>query len=99
MSTVSDIASSGMQAAQAWLQASASNIANASTPGFRRVQVVQSAGGSGGVDTSTTTAAAAGNALDTDVLGLDQARDAFMANMTVFRTNDRLLGTLLDVSS
>ena len=90
------LALSGMNAAQAGLRASAHNVANLNTDGFRRQQVVQTEAPSGGVSTSLTTAEHAGAAMETDMVGLLQSRHAFLANLAVFRTSDRLLGSLLD---
>ena len=92
------IALSGMNAAQTGLQVSAHNIANLGTAGFRRQQVAQRAEPAGGVGTLLSRSAEAGNALETDVVGLLQAKNAFLANLAGFRTSDRMLGTLLDAA-
>jgi len=97
MSSVAAIAVSGMQAAQLGLGAAAHNIANASTAGFRRQTVVAEAAPSGGVTTRLAQANIAGPALETDLVGTLQARNAFLANLAVFRTSDRLAGSLLDI--
>ena len=99
MASIASIALSGMQAAQSQLQAGADNLANLNTDGYRRRQVVQSADPMGGVLTSTSADPQAGSALTTDVLGLIQSKDAFMANLAVFRSSDRLLGSLVDALS
>jgi flagellar basal body rod protein FlgG len=99
MTSVSAIALSGMGAAQMGLQASAHNIANLSTDGFRRQQVAQSATASGGVSGSLFQARETGSAPETDMVGLLQAKNAFLANLAVFRTSDRMMGSLLDVAS
>ena len=99
MLSTSAIALSGMNAAQTSLQVSAHNIANLATDGFRRQQVAQRSEAAGGVSTELSRAANAGNALETDVVGLLQAKNAFLANLAVFRTGDRMMGSLLDVAS
>ena len=94
------IATSGMNAAQLGLQASAHNIANLSTDGFRREQVVQTEAANGaGVEASLTRAATPGNAMETDLVGLLQGKNAFLANLAVFRASDRMHGALLDIAA
>ena len=97
MLAVSSIALSGMSAAQTGLQVSAHNIANLNTAGFRRQQVAQESVSAGGVDISLTQASDAGNAMETDMVGLLQAKNAFLANLAVFKTSDQMTGSLLDV--
>lgn len=97
MAPISSISLSGMQAAQQRLQASAHNVANLQTEDFRRQQVTQQARGEGGgVDASTRRAAVPGAALEADVVDQLMAKNAFAANVAVFRTADRMAGTLLD---
>ena len=91
------IASSGMNAAQVNLSASAHNIANLSTEPFRREQVTQATAVNGGVTTTLTQAADAGSSLETDMVGMLQAKNDFLANFAVFRRGDQMLGSLLDV--
>src|SRR4051794_6577193 len=92
------IALSGMNAAQLGLQASSHNIANLGTAGFRREQVVQSEAANGaGVEASLTQAGAGGDAIETDLVGLLQGSNAFLANLAVFRASDRMHGALLDI--
>jgi len=97
MMSTSAIALSGMNAAQTSLQASAHNIANLGTDGFRRQRVEQSTGASGGVETSVSQLAQAGNSLETDVVDELQAKNSFLANLAVFTTSDRMTGSLLDM--
>ena len=97
MMSTSAIALSGMNAAQTSLQASAHNIANLGTDGFRRERVVQSTSASGGVETSVSQLAQAGNSLETDVVDELQAKNSFLANLAVFTTSDRMTGSLLDM--
>ena len=96
MSSTSAIALSGMNAAQMSLQASAHNIANLDTAGFRRQRVDQSAASGGGVATTLSQEATPGDAEVADVVGMLQAKNAFLANLAVFRTADRMSGALLD---
>ena len=96
MTSISSIALSGMNAAQATLNASAHNIANLNTPGFRRQEVVQSAQAGGGVSTALTAAEVEGAALEADVVAQLQAKNAFLASLAVFKTSNKLAGALLD---
>jgi flagellar hook-associated protein FlgK len=98
MAPISSIASSGMQAAQQRLQASGHNVANVQTEGFTRLEVVQqSRSETGGVDAATRRAAAGGVSLESEMVDQLSARNAFVANATVFRTADRMAGALLNV--
>lgn len=99
MSSITAIAVSGMHAAQSVLHSSAHNIANLNSAGFTRSQVLQTPDPSGGVKTSVRLASQAGQAVETDVVGLLQARNAFLANLAVFKTGDRMTGSLIDALS
>ena len=96
MSTLTSISASGMNAAQAALDLASHNIANLATPGFRRQQIAQETSATGGVETAPVTADMSGNAPETDLVALLQARTAFQLNLAVFRTGDRMMGSLLD---
>ena len=96
MTSVSSIALSGMQAAQAALDTSAHNVANVSTPACRRQQVIQSAQRDGGVATSLGRATNEGAALETDMVAQLQAKNAFLANLAVFKTSNQMAGALID---
>jgi flagellar hook-associated protein FlgK len=96
MSTISATALSGMKAAQALLDASANNIANANTPGFRRQEVIQRAQTEGGVATSVVQSPAPGAVLEADVVSQLQAKNQFLANLAVFKTSNKMTGALLD---
>jgi flagellar hook protein FlgE len=90
------ISLSGMNAAQTALGVSAHNIANANTAGFRRQQVSQTAAPGGGVATTWTQASEAGAALETDMVDQLVAKNAFLANLAVFRASNKMLGALVD---
>ena len=98
MTSISSIALSGMNAAQVTLNSSAHNIANLNTSGFRRQEVVQNSQSGGGVSTTLTTASIEGPALATDVVTQLQAKNAFLANLAVFKTSTAMAGTLLDTT-
>lgn len=99
MTSISSIALSGMNAARSSLNASAHNIANQNTSGFRRQEVVQSAQSGGGVSTALTTANVEGSSLDTDMVGQLQAKNSFLANLVVFKTSDKMVGAVLDLKA
>jgi flagellar hook-associated protein FlgK len=96
MNSIASIALSGLQAAQTRLGSSAHNIANALTPGFRRQVVAQQSVEGGGVSTSIQRSPVVGDALAEDLVALKLARHLFTANLKVLRTQDQMLGTLLD---
>lgn len=96
MSSLASISLSGMNAAQTALDASAHNIANGNTAGFKRQLVVQSTAPNGGATTALTQAPDVGNALESDIVGQLSAKNAFLANLAVFRTANRMLGSLLN---
>lgn len=91
------IAQSGLQAAQTRLGASAQNIANMQTEGFRRDVVSAQASPQGGVVVSLSKAAQPGPDLTQDVVDQMGAKTAFTANVQVLKAADRMMGSLLDV--
>lgn len=97
MPSVQATAVSGLHAAQTRLSVAAHNVANAATPGFRRQQLALSTDAGGGVATTVVRAPAPGAALEHDRVEQLRARHEFAANLAVFRTADRMTGTLLDV--
>ncbi|CAD5366168.1 Flg_bb_rod domain-containing protein [Rubrivivax sp. A210] len=97
MGSFSSIAVSGMNAAQARLDAAAHNIANAQTPALRRLQVVSaSQPQGGGVSTAVSQREVDNGSLESDMVDQIVAKHSFLANLAVFRAGDRMLGTLLD---
>lgn len=98
MASISGIALSGMQAAMAGLQASAHNIANASTDGFRRQELALEAT-AGGVAYKFVPAPVSGSALERDLVAQLAAKYAFLANLAVFRAAYDVAGTLLNLRS
>ena len=98
-SSTSAIAFSGLQAAQTRLQASAHNVANSQTEGFRPLQVDQSTQSGGGVSTQVERSSQPSAGLEGDVVAQLQAKNAFLANLNVFKTNDAMLGTLLNAKA
>lgn len=96
MASISSISLSGMKAAQTALDSAAHNIANLSTPGFRRQEVAQTEEPEGGVTTTLTKSSVEGPALETDMVAQLQAKNSFLANLSVFRTSNQMVGALLD---
>lgn len=97
MPSLGSIAASGLGAAQLRLDSAAHNVANANTPDFRRQEVVQSAApGGAGVQASLRRADAPGVGLEQEAVEQIAATYAFKANLQVVRTQDRMMGALLD---
>lgn len=96
MNSLANISLSGMQAAQARLQTSAHNIANMNTEGFKRQEVVQQSSPEGGVETTGTRQLQEGASLEQDVVQLLEAKNAFLANLAVFKRTNEAMGSLLD---
>lgn len=98
MNALSSIAASGMAAAQTRLQVSAGHIAqrgiNPEEP--TRQTVRQSAQTGGGVSTSVASTTGTHATLEADVVAQLEAKNAFLANLAVFKTADKLRGALLD---
>ena len=99
MASLTSISLSGMSSAQTELSVAAHNVANANTPNFKRQQVNLSAQPQGGVVTEVNSTATPSADLVTDVLSQLQAKHAFVANLAVFKTHDKLAGRLLDQSA
>ena len=98
------IGRSGLRAAQARLDTAAHNIANAQTPGFKRQLVQQTAvPDAGGVQTQLLREedgqTGQPDHLAEDLIGQRQALYSFAANLKTIATEDRMLGSLLDVQA
>ena len=90
---------SGLHATQAGLSLVASNIANAQTPGYHRQFVLQEEQGGGGVAVSVGREAGEGENLAEDLVQQMVASYSFKANLGVIRTQDAMLGSLLDTTA
>lgn len=97
MNSIASIALSGMHAASLRLGSSAHNIANGLTPDFRRQIVQQESPPEGGVVVSIGQAPAPGHDLARDIVEQRVASYSFKANLGVIRTQDEMLGSLLDL--
>ena len=97
MNSLASIAQSGMSAAMLRLDASANNIANGQTPGYRRQFVQQESQAGGGVTTSVAQASEPGADLAADIVEQMISSYSFKANLHVIKTQDEMLGSLLDL--
>lgn len=96
MSSISATALSGVQAAQTRLNASANNVANAQTEGYRRERVDQTPQDAGGVQASVSKAPEPGVDLAAELVEQKMAVYAFKANLQVIQTDAAMAGRLLD---
>ena len=96
MSYAMYIARTGLAAASTRLNASAHNVANAQTEGFRPQRVTQQASVPAGVQASVVPSQAWGTDLATELVEQMSTALAFKANLQVIRTSDRMLGAWLD---
>ena len=101
MASLSSIGSSGLQAAQLRLDASANNVANLNTPGYRRQAVAQQAvANSAGVRATVQREQQAdGVALEKEAVEQMSATYAFKANLQTIKTHNEMMGSLLDVKA
>ena len=88
-----------MIAAQTRLNSSAHNVANLETSPFRRQEVSQTELKGGGVSTTLRKSTSEGAALETDMVAQLQAKNAFLANLAVFKTGNQMAGALLDTTA
>ncbi len=90
------ISLSGMQAAAAQMNASASNIANMRTPGYAAVGVAQNTDAGGGVTTHTVSLAMPPD-LAADMVSQHSALMAYKANVIALNAQDNLLKVAFDL--
>ena len=101
MASISSIGSSGLQAAQLRLDASANNVANMNTPNYRR-QVVQqeTVADSAGVRATVQREQEAKSvAMEKEAVDQMSATYAFKANLQAIKAQDAMMGSLLDVKA
>lgn len=100
MASLSSIGISGLQAAQLRLDSAAHNVANLNTPGFKRQTVTQQdAPNLAGTRTRLDKASQEGVALEGEVVEQMSASYAFKANLQTLKTQDDMLGSLLDTKA
>ena len=99
MANISSIGSSGLQAAQLRLDASANNVANMNTPNYRRQVVAQEAAAdSAGVRaTVQRQQEAEAVALEKEAVEQMSATYAFKANLQTIKTQYDMMGSLLNI--
>lgn len=94
---------SGMRAAQLKLDSHAHNVANVQTPDSKRQLTTQTARpDAGGVETQTARESGASAPFDRladDLVGQRLSLYSFAANLRTVQTEDRMLGTLLDMKA
>lgn len=99
MNAVSSIGRSGMTAALQQLDSASHNIANLETPKFRRETVSQRELPNGGVATTVRQTETVGNDLAQDVVQQISSTYSFKANLHTIRTEQDMMGTLLDLQA
>lgn len=96
MSPLMTISTSGMQAAQLRLNASANNVANSQTDGFRADRVQQQAQAGGGVTAQVEKLPTPGVNLLEERVEQMSASLTFKANAQMVKTADQTMGRWLD---
>lgn len=99
MSSVLDIALTGLQAASTRIGVSANNVANSTTPGFKADEVVQSSQENGGVIVDVRSTGVEGVSLDQEVANQLVASYDYKANLQVIKTQKELDQSLLDITA
>lgn len=97
VSSAFGIASSGMNAAALRQSTASANIANALTPGYKRLWVSGAALPDGGVVATKERGKHEGADLVADVVTEIGALYAFKANVISLRTADRMTGTVINL--
>lgn len=97
MTSLSSISISGLQAAQLRLDSAAHNVANTNTRGFNRQTVTQvDEPKLGGTRVSVGKSKQEGVELEREAVDQISATYAFKANVKTLKTQDEMLGSLLD---
>ena len=99
MNSLSSIALSGLNTASLGLRVSAHNVANVSTEGFTRQELVRKPQASGGVSAELRKAPQAGGDLERDIVEQLKLSYEYKANILSLKAEDERLGTLLDLSA
>lgn len=103
-SSATQIGLSGMQAAQTRLNVTAHNVANVQTEGFQRQRVEQTANAeTGGVTARVTRPETATgqnvDALVEDMVEQKMAKNTYLANLQTVKTEQEMMGNLLDIQA
>ncbi len=100
MNSVTSTALSGLQAAQSRLQVAAHDIASTATQDPQvQAAAAFTAPTSGATRPEVILAVAPGTSIESSLVGLLQAKQSFMANLSVFGVGDSMLGSLLDAKT
>lgn len=99
MNAVSSIGRSGVTAALQQQEASAHNIANAQTPHFKRETVNQRELANGGVATTIEQSQTVGNDLNAEVVQQISSTYSFQANLHTIRTQQDMMGVLVNLQA
>ena len=94
-----NISATGLTAQRLSMDLTSNNIANAQTPGFRRQVVAQQAQPEGGVSTTVSLVNTPGPDFTGDVVNQLGAGYAFVANLKTVETDQKMTGTLLDITA
>lgn len=99
MNAVSSIGRSGMTAALQQLDSSAHNIANSQTSNFKREVVSQRELPNGGVATTVEQTRTIGHDLAADIVQQISSTYSFQANLHTLRTQQDMMGTLVNLQA
>jgi len=88
----------GMNVSQSRLDAAANNIANLDTENYKRTEVVQSdmPNGSGTKVSDVRSSKESGSNIEEDMVNQIQAKNTYLANLSMFKANMGVVGSLLD---
>lgn len=98
MSSITGIASSALQAYSTSLQATAHNVANLSTEGFKASQATFQENGGGGV-TATVSGTQDTVDISKEATSLLSDKNGFKANLNVLKTADEMTKELLKIKA
>ncbi len=92
---------SGMNVAQTRLDVAANNVANIGADGYARKEVLQANLPEGGTKVAgIRSSGQAGSNLEADMVEQLKARNTYMTNLSVFKSNnDMLMGTIIDINA
>ena len=100
MLSVSSTSQSAMSAAQNSMELSASQVAAAaSVSNSPRQRVPEAERAEGEASVKQANAAEAGPSMETDLVGMLQEKNSFLANLAVFRNSERMTGGLISLNS
>jgi flagellar hook protein FlgE len=97
LNSVHSIALSGMQSASRRLEAASHNVANWGTDRYQRPEAASAVPLAGGLASRASPAGASDGGLAEDVVAQRVALYEFKSAMQVFKTQQDMLGTLLDL--